>query len=345
MARAESSTSGAAGPSLLGTDRMVTRDRLSRGAFFFASMVTTVAIPMMIGDSLAGSIGLVVGMSGGVKVATSIAPRFIVRVAQAQVFVTLNSLYTFIGGSGEANVTYGPGTHAAYPWEARDPKGNLSLDIITLPFEDEVPGKETRLKVKGSMQFRVDIERAASFIGIDQSTIQGGIVDLIKSHISSMLATMTGDEAKAAITPLNQMLMTKFGFAPTSTAAPAGSPPPTAPASEKDSRVSDLEKQYSIEVVAVTIAEIDLPPRVQESRDALDQAEQVFKGVAKLMGLTPEQLQAKMASKEITLDKYNETVDRFFVQSGSARMDVKSFKFNDIEALGTAIGNVLRGRG
>jgi len=328
------------GPSLLGTDAMVERNRLSRGAIFVTSMIASAAIPSAIGDSLGGSIGAVVGLAIGVKVASSIAPWFIVRVAQAQVFVTINSLHTFLGRKGEANVTYGPGMHAAYPWEERDPKGNLSLDIITLPFEDEVPGKDTRLKVKGSMQFRVDIKHAPSFIGIDQSTIQGGIVDLIKSTISSKLATMGADDAKAAITQINTDLMAKFGFAPPKNDDTDASPDLPG----KDSRISDLEKQYSIEVVAVTIAEIDLPEKVQASRDALDQAEQVFKGVAKLMGLTPDELRAKMASKEITLDKYNETVDRFFVQSGNANMDVKSFKFNDIEALGTAIGNALRGR-
>lgn len=321
-------------------DRVLDRDRATRWIVFVLCMAGIVLVPALIIFTIIGWIGFVIGLAVGVKVAFWLSPRFVIQVPQAQAFVTIDDLHTLLGREGDANVVYGPGTHISFPWESRSEKGNLSIEIITLPFSDEVPGKDTRLSVRGSMQFHVDLECAWRFIGIDQSTIQGGIVDLIKSTVSSELAVMTADVAKAQIQSLNNKLYLEFGLGP-STDVPAEEPREP---SVTQGQVSNLEHRYAIKVIKVTIAEIDLPDRVQKTRDALDQAAQVFKGVAAILGMTEDVLRTKLDDGSISVEMYNEAVDRFFVQSGVSDMKVTAFKFNNMQDLGRAIGQFL-GRG
>jgi hypothetical protein len=313
----------------VGKDSDLERDRFTRWIVFLLCTSTITLGSTAVGTSIAGLPGFVVGLAVGAKAVISLSKYFIIRVPQAQVFVTLNGLRTFFGIPGDANVKYGTGDHVTYPWESRDEKGNLSLDIITLVYTESVPGKDSKLEVTGSMQFRVDIKLAERFIGVDQSTIVSGIVDLIKAAISGRLATKTADEAKAEIEQMNIDLLKKFGLAEEGA---------------KDPNVSKLENVYGIELIAVTVTGIDLPQKVQETRDALDQAEHVLSGVAKMYGMELADLKTKLGNNGITTAQYNEMLDRFLANTGVAKMDIKALKINDLDGVAKVLGEIFQKR-
>ena len=285
----------------IGNDSMVKRNRAIRFLVFVISLGVIVLLSTIIGSVVAGFYGFFGGMVIGLIIFGKISPKFVVTVPQSQAFVTVNPALALFNIPGDPNIIYGPGTALCLPIESRSAHGNVSLEIITISFFEEVPGANAKLIVSGSLQFHVDITRANKFVGINDSTVRGGMINLILSQISQTLATKTGDEAKAEIGQYNANLFGFFGL---------GDP------SSRDVRVSNFEGRYGIITDAITITGIDFSPEVQATRDARDRGAQVFLGVAGMMGRTEEQLRADMQSGKVTEETYAEYVNRFLALSG-----------------------------
>jgi len=294
--------------------------------FIISTFAPMLAIPGIIGGIVVGGMML-----------SKLMRRFIVSVPPATAFVTLNPLLSFFSMPGNPNVTYGPGDHISYFWEEREKSGNLSLQVITMEFTEEVPGKNVQLLITGSMQFKVDLSNASSFIGIDESTIRAGIIDLIKAEISQKLAGNTIDKAKSKLEEMNKDLFKKFSMLE----LPA-EPGDTEKKYNPD-KPSEYERKYGILVVAVTVTGIDIPEKTQETRDALDQAAQVSKGIASMLGLSVTEMKRRLLTKDQKVSEYNELLDRWFVQSGKAKMDVTVFK--GFEGAAKLFGTALAGKG
>lgn len=324
------------------SDSEIKRNRILRWAVAGIAAVIITFIPgILIGYTLAsiipisgiGWLGFFLGIASGLYVLAYVFPRyFLIRVGQVRCFVTLNPLLSFFGIKGNPNITYGPGDNIAFPWEERSRKGNVPLDIITLDWEENVPGKTTQLLVKGSYQFKPDITMASRFIGVDDSTILGGVIDLIESKVSSILATKSADSAKREIDKLNIALGAYFGIE----------------TDEPSLEVSNFEQGYGIHSVQVTVSSIDLPAHVQKTRDAVDEAEQVLRGVAKMYGMSTTELKQKVSGGKISIPEYNNMLDRFAATSDNATMDVKAIKLDGLNEVarvfGEAFGKMLSSR-
>lgn len=321
---------------LYDSDSSIKRNRVGRWSVFLGSTILATGVPALISGKLTGGVvsglpggtalGMLLGATIGGYLFSKILHKFIITVPQVQAFVTLNPLMSFLGSTEDPNVTYGPGWHIAYPQEERSAKSNLSTEIITLTWEEEMPGKDAQLLLKGSYQFKVDITLASHFIGVDEGTIRSGAIDLIKAFIANELADKSGDEAKAGISALNDELYKEFGVGV---------------ANSQNSRVSEFEKQYGTRTIKVTISSIDFSAKVQASRDAVDEAMQVLNGVAAMYGYKPDVLKEKVLSREISLEQYNNMVDRFAAQSDNATMDIKSHKFDGLDGAAKVFGEAF----
>ena len=301
-------------------DKLGGRKPFGRWLVLIGTVVCAIIIPWFIinwigsqffdfpGDFwLYGILALIVGG----EFMANVASQFLVQVPQVQGFVTLNPFKK----TADPNVIYGPGLHVSYPWEERSEKSNFSSEIITLDWAEEVPGKDTQLVTTGSYQFKVNLGLANRFVGVDATTIKAGIIDLIKADVSQELSDKSADEAKGQIGALNKKLEEKFG---------------------RNSQ-NAFEQQYGIDTVRLVITGIDLPPKVQASRDAKDQSSQVFAGVAAMLNLTSDELSNKLKNGEMSDTSYREYVDRFLIKSENGSLNVQVYDIPDLKsALGSA---------
>lgn len=319
-------------------DDCVLRNRTARWMFLGASLAAFLFIPgltalMLLNilpgfpSSLAVPVLLFGAFLGGYGF-SRILPNYVIDVPQLQGFVTINKLKPLLNIPGSAYVIYGPGWHISFPWEERSEKSNFSLEVFTLEWKEEIPGKDSQLLVKGSYQFEVALDRSDRFIGIDEATIGTGGLDIIRAKVSTMLANETADTAKARIEEYNHHLLQFFGLSD----------------DPQDASVSSFESRYGINSVAVTISGIDLPEAVQKTRDAVDEAGQVVRGIAAMYGMTPDVLKAKLVSGEITPESYNEMVDRFMANSGNAEMKIQALKLHGLGNLIPGIATLLKGK-
>lgn len=318
-------------------DKVVTRNRFGRVLFLalsiFVFIITPIGIAKIILDTITAPALLnfpayLAAVLVGITAFSKVLPAYIVDVPQVQGFVTIDKLRSLLNLPGKADVIYGPGWHISFPWEDRSDKSNFSLEVFTLSWTEEVPGKTTQLLIGGSYQFEVALDRADRFIGIDEETIKRGALDVIRGEVSQQLADKDPDDAKREIKELNTHLMETFGLT-------EGTP--------ANAQVTNFEKRYGIRSIAVPVNGIDLPTKVQETRDAVDEANQVINGVAAMYGLTAVQLKEKLGAGDIRYADYNEMLDRFAAKSGNANMDIKALKIHGVDGIGSALINALGG--
>ena len=319
------------------SDGVVNRNRIGRWIFLISSAL---GIPILTGTFLQLSIGPLLEFPGetsllwitgwllGGEIFARISPNYWVMIPQVQFFVTLNPFRSFFGSKDDPNVIYGPGGDGpSYPWERRSRKSNGTLEVITVEWSEDVPGKDALLLVSGSYQFQVDLRRADRFIGIDESTIRGGIIDLIKSHVSDKLSKRSVDSAKGKIGEFNIQLFEKFGL--------------NEKTSAKDKEVSEFEEEYGIRTVKVTITGIDLTKETQKSRDSIDEGRSMKKAIVELYGMKLKTLHQRVEKGDISVEQYNEMIDRAFALSNNATMNINAFKINNPEQFGAGVAKVL----
>jgi len=323
-------------------DSAVKRDRWSRWAFLVISLVVFLAGPGLVvygligivievPDLMVAPIMLVGAMLGG-AIFSNYLPNYIVSVPQIQGFVTVNNVMALLGFKGVTDVVYGPGWHVSYPWEKRSEKSNFSLEVVTLEFEETVPGKDVRLIVTGALQVEAAVSRGARYIGIDEETLRKGGLEIIKGQISQDLHDKTGDQAKSMVIEETESLMDLFGIKRTGQDKPKSEnskrdPDGTDSTGGKTKSVAEFEKRYAVRTVAVTISGIDLPEDAQKTRDAVDEADKALTGVAAMFGYrNKDSLITAIESKVITPEQYLEMLDRFLAKSGDANMNINALK-------------------
>ncbi len=313
----------------------------ARNMTFGLSIILASLLPGLLGWLLLGkipwsgmdSLGFILGTLLGLYNFANFAPKFIVSVPQAQAFVTLNPLLAFFRIGGDPNIVYGPGDSVAFPWETRSRRSNLSLEIHTFSFVEEVPGTPVRLITTVSYQFKVNIFEAAKFVGVNQSTIRG-VIDLIRSRISHRLSSLTVDGAKGQIPDLNLQLGEDFGIGDVG----------TAPAPD----VAAFEGQYGIVSVRVVITGIDLPEDVQRSRDAQDEATQTMAIVANSLGVEASVLRAAvqrgLERTGIAPSEYTDYWLAAMAQQGVTGVNVQAFRAMGLERFASTLVDAWIGR-
>ncbi|MCD5382369.1 MAG: hypothetical protein LR017_03630 [Candidatus Pacebacteria bacterium] len=302
-------------------DGAIKRSRFLRWTFLIVSILTFLLLPGItlnwLGNlvfntpqKLESLLSIIGALVGGLWF-SNYFPNYLVVVPQVQGFVTVNNAKSILGIPGKTYDEYGPGTHVAYPWEGRSSKSNYSLEVVTIDLEESVPGKDTQLITTGALQIEASLSRGSQFIGIDEDTIKKGALELIKAKLSDKLHNKTGDEAKGMIPQINDELAEIF---------------------KSDEWVTKFENIYGFRTVVINISGIDLPEDVQKTRDAVDEARQVLRGVAIMNGYESEEALIKVRKNgELSNADFNEMVDRFMVKSKQAKMQVNSLKLGGID--------------
>jgi hypothetical protein len=209
------------------------------------------------------------------------------------------------------NIPYGPGLHPTFPWEERNASGNYSLKVITKPFEIMVQTKTAKVKVKGLLQYAVDLSNITRFIGIDATTIESGLTGFLQSFLTGQYADMTAEEARKSVPETNEALCNEFMHVRVDEESEA-----------------DFEVKYGIVVVTIMLNDLELSAAAQKARDAIDEAEAINRTVAALLKVTPEDLAAKVQSGAISKEQFLEYLNRAMATSDNATLNINVHEIN-----------------
>jgi regulator of protease activity HflC (stomatin/prohibitin superfamily) len=312
---------------IFATDSLVTRNRTGRITILLVWTAFVLIFFPLVGSVVSiswfdyGMFGFFVGCLISIVILASTLERFIVVVGGIRAFVTVDQLRAFLGNKsapedGDKNVyvTYGPGVHASYPWEARDASRNVSLEEASETFSTNVQTPSGTITVEGSVRLRPDICRLVAFLS-GVAAMASDITDIIKSHIIEELANKaTMSEVLTSVPALNRALHEKFGLGTSESKNEAKAP-----------EVSEFEERFGVNVGDVTIAKILPSKEVQKTMSGIAEAEIIAQGTAILLDYeNPKSVREALAEGALTRKDYNEARDRFMATSDNVTMDVKS---------------------
>lgn len=259
-----------------GDDSVIKRNRFWRAAVFFG---TALILPM-IGAALAGvlamiffggvaffSIGLVLGALAGFVSFLAIKHMFVVKNDTIGALVTLDQLKSLLGrGKDEVNVVYGPGSHFAYPWEARFAENNIPLKEVAEEFTFPVVCQDGTLTVFASFRIRPDFNNLLAYLsGVGAAAQDFKALQI--AFITKKLTPKSMQQSKDEQEQLNIELEAEF--------VGSARPVPT-----------DFEQRFGVQTGDVTVSNMLMSDEVQRSRSGLNEAAAVAQGTAVLLGFT-----------------------------------------------------------
>lgn len=269
------------------TDALITnRDRYSRGLVAFASPVLSVLLGYLIGATLAGFfrlpmvLGNVVGLALGAAVAVWLVSRSYIVNDAVSAFVTVDLW-------NKELVTYGPGFHFCFPWEARSGANNVDLSEAAEDGTFEVQATNGTLHGKFSVRLRPDIKNLPKFLA-GVGSVAADLRDIIKASILEKLAGKKVIEALSESKGLNKELKDEFAQGP-----------------NRDTKVTKFEDRFGVIVGDVTVSELLPSKEVQKAMDGESEGNALDGLIAKNLG-RPDMstVHADVASGAITTEQY-----------------------------------------
>lgn len=317
-------------------DSEAKRNKAVRWVASLLSIAVLLALPtaflaywgVLLGNATAGTVMGLIGFGIGGELVARIAPnRMFVYNPEWTGYVSQDAL---TGGM----VIYGPGLHPSLWWEARNKKGNWSLKVITRDFGPGIATADAKVTIRGKYEYAMNLALLDRAIGVDESTIDSGITAFINSFLISECAQDTAENVRGRIDDLNQKLAAEFMRAATDN-------PKTR---EDETTIAKLGEKYGFITVAAVIESIELPEAAQKTRNAKDEAVQLFEVVAQMYGLDPAELRRRVAAKEITTDEYNKMLNRAMAASENATtMTVSIIEGDAGAALAGAATRMVKG--
>lgn len=263
------------------TDNLVERDRASRtlvaiaapfailftGYLIGVTFAAVFRLPMVLGNAA----GLALGAIGAVWVASR---SYIVNDAVAS-FVTVD-LWS------KQLVTYGPGFHFSFPWEARSGANNVDLSEAAEngKFEVQAAAGTGTLRGAFSVRLRPDIKNLPKFLA-GVGSVASDLTGLINASILLYLSGKTVKEALTDLKGLNAHLRSEF-----------------------HARVSKFEGRFGVIVGDVTVSEILPSKEVQKAMDGASESVALDGIVARTLGYPSiEAVHAAVAAGTLTSDQ------------------------------------------
>ncbi len=288
-------------------DRYVKRNRAARYLSTAATSALILTAPtLLLGycgsliDPTATQIGLWSGFAVGAYALTEIAPsRFLTFVPEWGGYVTEDLV------TGEM-VTYAPGTHASHPWEQRNADKNYSMKLKTAPFAVDVQTKTAKLTVSGIFQYTFDIARLSQAIGIESTDVIAVYVAYIESFLTACLADETAENVRKSVDDINEELARVF----------------MGVTKKGGLSVAEFEKEYGIRTTSVFVIQVKWPDDVQATRNAIDEARVIFMVIAELMGITDEELKARIQDRRVTQKAFENMLRMALAISKNAKLDI-----------------------
>ncbi len=293
--------------SMIGTG---TRNRTARLISTSLAIVVLLTAPTaflaywgwFLGNGIIGAITGLIGFGIGGEIVARLAPnRMFIYNPEWTGYVTQDS---FAG----TMVPYGPGFHLSHWWEVRNKRGNWSLKVITRDLDVGIATSTAKVTIHGKYEYAINLALIQRAIGIDDTTIESGITAFVDSFLTSQCAGKSADDIRKGIDQLNADLATEF--------MKAEIDDPGTPEDERN--LSKLGDKYGFITVSVVIDNIELPAAVQKTRDAKDEAVQLFEVVANMYGIELSELKRRVAAKEISTEEYNKMLNRAMAASENA---------------------------
>src|SRR3989344_2482605 len=304
------------------------RNRPSRWVVLIASSVATVLLPFMVTSYVGGAlghqtIGGFVGFGIGVWLLGYFMPRMLVYNPEWTAYVTQDAVF----GN---NVPYGPGLHPAHWWEQRNASGNYSLRVITRPFDATIATNTAAVTIKGQFGYAISLPYVSRAIGVDKTFVEDGFIAFIESFLTEKCAQYPdgAEGVRKDIRALNDQLASQF----MDQAAPVGSGAPIT--------VEEFERTVGFTTAIVVIDTIGLPAAVQRTRDAVDEAAQLYEVMAQLRGTDAAGLKQLVADGAVLQKERADLRNRAMAVSENANMAIPVIE-GDISA---AVAQALAGQ-
>lgn len=184
---------------------------------------------------------------------------FLVSVPEVTGLVTINLI------TGNLH-PYRTGVHFRYLWEQVKEGNYINMRIITKSHEENYPSKDGPLMhVKWSFQYKPPIRSLPQYIAVDETTIEKGLIDVGSSFLSADIAQKEAIKCKDEQEELENGLKKAFE---------------SAKVVDKDGNEKKLEEFYGIDLVRVSLADVDYEEKFQRVR-ASEQVANRIKEIAK----------------------------------------------------------------
>ena len=285
-----------------GDDSVIKRNRFRRAAVFFGSAI----ILPMISAALAGvlamiffggvaffSIGLVLGALAGFVGFLAIKHLFVVKNDTIGALVNLDQLQSLLGKK-DVHVVYGPGSHFAYPWEARFAENNIPLKEVAEEFTFPVVCKDGTLTVFSSFRIRPDFNNLLAYLsGVGAAAQDFKALQI--AFITKKLTAKSMQTAKDEQGQLNDELVIEFvsGHTP-------------------------FEQRFGVQTGDVTVSNMLMSEEAQRTRTALSEAASVAQGTAVLLGFkTVAAMQKALKAGALTQENIDRVRREFRIISGN----------------------------
>lgn len=301
------------------------RNRAVRWAALIGFSLLALIVPVFFG-TLWGSffgiskVGLLVGLGGAAALLIPLLVRSLISNPEWTGYVSLNPL------TGK-NIPYGPGLHPALFWEQRNKSGNYPLNVITKTSEIPVQTQTSLIIASTMFQYQVDLANIINNVGIDETTVDSGYIGFIDTFLTSRLAQKSAEEARTEVDAINTQLADQF----MGTVSGSGSVP-------------EFETKNGIRTVTVAITGLRMPPAVQKTRDAVDEARKIFQIMAELKGVSTDELRAMIKDGNVTKDDEAQLRRAALATSENAEMKIFEGNLANLGAFGDAVGSGGNGK-
>lgn len=186
----------------------------------------------------------------------------------------------------------GPGFHVHWPWETVRKENFFSLELVTPKERTDLYASRdgVQLQIRWSYQYRPNLDRLKTFIGIDESTIRRGFEGMIGGCFSEAIGSKLSVEAREQIEQIQNDVLELFKK--------------PGQVNGVKSRKEKLEDDYGVDFKIIVVADIDYPDDFQKAWAGKARMKQIVEA-AKLIGVTPETRGLKEEDREPTQKAMN----------------------------------------
>jgi len=169
---------------------------------------------------------------------------FLVSVPEVTGLVTINLL------TGELR-PYGTGLHFRFPWEQVKEGNFINLRIVTQERSEDYPSKDGPvLKVKWSFQYRSTVKGLPKYIAVDETTVNTGFGDVGSSFLGAKIASEKAETCVNTREAIEKALQKEFENVE----------------EENIEKKHNLEQLYGVDLLRVSLADIDFEQKYQGAR-------------------------------------------------------------------------------
>ena len=210
-------------------------ESVGRTTFAFICFAATFVVAVVLGLTIFRSLKL--GLIIWCVLMFLLVKMFLVSVPEVTGLLTINVF------SGKL-VPYGTGLHFRFPWEQVKEGNYINLRVITEDMPESYPAQDgPEMLVKWSFQYRPHLKLLEKYISADDNTIKKGLKDVGSSILSANIAGFSADDCKKNQQAIEKELKKEF-----------------------EEMKPTPEELYGIELIRVSLADVDYEPTVQAVR-------------------------------------------------------------------------------